>query len=45
MDISSLVYAFFNTPGVGGAVILTIFTGACLIYVYLTRWILRGGRK
>jgi len=44
MDISSLGYAFINTPGVGGVVILTVFITACTIYYFLARWIIAGGK-
>lgn len=44
MDISSLAYAFFNTPGVGGVIILVVFLGACAIYYRLTRWIIDGDK-
>lgn len=43
MEISSLAYAFINTPGVGGVVILLVFLTACSIYYVLTRWIIAGG--
>lgn len=42
MDITSLAYAFINTPGVGGVVILTVFVTACSIYYLLARWIIAG---
>ena len=45
MDISSLAYAFFNSPGVGGAVVLVVFGVASGLYFYLTRWIINGGTK
>lgn len=45
MDIGGLVYSFFNSPGPGGVVILVIFTGALILYVSLTRWILAGGKE
>lgn len=40
MDIGGLVKAFFNNPGVGGVVVLLVFGVACLIYFFLTRWII-----
>lgn len=45
MDISSLVYAFFNSPGVGGVIVTAVFGGACTIYFILARWIINGGKK
>jgi hypothetical protein len=45
MEISELIFAFFNSPGVGGVVVLVVFGVACGLYVYLTRWIIRGGKK
>ena len=42
MDISSLAYAFINTPGVGGIVITLVFVTACSIYYVLARWIIAG---
>ena len=44
MDLGQLGYAFINTPGVGGAVILTVYGTAVVVYVLLTRWILKGGK-
>jgi len=43
MDILGLAYAFINTPGVGGIVILLVFASACSLYYVLTRWIIAGG--
>lgn len=43
MDLGALGYAFINTAGVGGLVVMSVYTAACLIYFFLTRWIL-GGR-
>jgi hypothetical protein len=45
MDILSLAYAFINTPGVGGVVIMTVFITACSIYFVLTRWIIAGAER
>ncbi len=45
MDIYNLVYTFFNSPGPGGVVVMLVYTGACVIYYFLTRWILAGGSK
>jgi hypothetical protein len=44
METGNLVNAFFNTAGVGGAVVMIIFLAACGIYIKLTRWILAGGQ-
>lgn len=45
MDILKLVYAFFNTPGIGGAIVLIVFLGAMTLYYFLARWIIQGGKK
>jgi hypothetical protein len=44
MDLGALGYAFINTAGVGGLVVMSVYILACLIYFFLTRWILGGGR-
>lgn len=44
MDLGQLGYAFINTAGIGGMVVLTVYSVALLTYFFLTRWILRGGR-
>ena len=44
MDIGGLVHTFFNNAGPGGVVVMLIFGTACLIYFFLTRWIVSGGR-
>lgn len=44
MDLGQLGYAFINTAGIGGMVVLFVYTLAMVIYFLLTRWILRGGR-
>lgn len=43
MDLGQLGYAFINTAGVGGAVVVTVYSAAAGIYFFLTRWILKGG--
>jgi hypothetical protein len=45
MEISNLVYAFFDSDGPGGVVILAVLLLACVVYYVLTRWILAGGEK
>ena len=45
MDISSLAYAFFNSPGPGGVAVLIVFGIAGGLYFSLTRWIIKGGKK
>jgi len=45
MDLGQLGYAFINTAGIGGIVVLSVYTGALVIYFFLTRWILRGAPK
>lgn len=44
MDIGNLLYALINTPGVGGVIVMLVFTVALGLYIYLTRWILYGGK-
>ena len=45
MEISNLVYAFFDSDGPGGIVILAVLLLACVVYYVLTRWILAGGKN
>lgn len=45
MEINNLVFAFFDSDGPGGVVILVVLLLACGIYYVLTRWILAGGKK
>ena len=45
VDIGALATAFFNTPGVGGAIVILVFGGACGLYIGLLRWVLRGGKE
>ena len=45
MEISNLVYAFFDSDGPGGIVILAVLLLACVVYYVLTRWILAGRKK
>ena len=44
MDIGSLIKTFFDSPGIGGGVVLVVITAAIVIYILLTRWIIAGGR-
>ncbi len=44
MDLGQLGYAFINTAGIGGIVVMTVYITALIIYYFLTRWILQGGR-
>ena len=34
MDLGNLGYAFINTAGVGGAVVLTVYGAAFVIYYF-----------
>ena len=43
MDIGSLLHSLIDTPGIGGIIVVGVFTLAIVIYVVLTRWILAGG--
>ena len=45
MEISNLIYAFFDSDGPGGIVILAVLLLACVVYYVLTRWILAGGKN
>jgi len=45
MSVSELVFAFFNTPGIGGIVVFSVFGMAVAVYITLTRWILKGGEE
>jgi hypothetical protein len=45
MGISDLISFFITTDGPGGFVVLGVLGLACIIYVYLTRWILAGGKQ
>jgi HAMP domain-containing protein len=45
MDLGQLGYAFINTAGIGGMVVLSVYLLALVIYFFLTRWILRGGKE
>lgn len=45
MDIPGLAYAFINTPGVGGVIIMLVFGTAVVLYYLLTRWIIAGGES
>lgn len=45
MDIGTLVHAFFDNAGPGGVVVLLVIGGACMIYYFLTRWIVAVGNE
>jgi len=45
MSIGEVVFTFFNTPGIGGVAVFTVFSTAVVIYITLTRWILKGGEE
>jgi len=45
MDIGSLVRTFFDSPGIGGGVVLVVITAAIVIYILLTHWIIAGGKE
>lgn len=42
MDIGNLLYVLINTPGIGGVIVMIVFTFALALYTILTRWILNG---
>lgn len=45
MNIGDMVSAFFTSPGPGGIVILTVVTLAAVVYFFLIRWIMAGGKS
>jgi hypothetical protein len=45
VDIGSLVHSFLTNAGPGGIFAMSILLLALLIYLGLTRWILRGGKE
>ncbi|GAB4280497.1 MAG: hypothetical protein Kow0080_33420 [Candidatus Promineifilaceae bacterium] len=45
MSFSELGYAFVNTPGIGGIVVMSVIIIAITVYVFLTRWIIQGGQE
>ncbi len=44
MDLGSLFNYLINSPGIGGAIAMTVLCGAIVFYVFLARWIVRGAR-
>ncbi|MEK6220822.1 MAG: hypothetical protein N2D54_01065 [Chloroflexota bacterium] len=44
MSFGELVHNFFVTPGPGGVVVVTVIIFATTFYIYLTRWIIQGGK-
>lgn len=45
MSFSELGYAFVNTPGIGGIVVMSVIIIAITVYIFLTRWIIAGGQE
>ena len=45
MDIGGVVHTFFNNAGPGGVFALLVVGTACLIYYFLTRWIVSVGKE
>ena len=45
MDIGGVVHAFFNNAGPGGVFALIIVGGACTLYYFLVRWVVRTGKR
>lgn len=43
MNIGAVVHAFFDNAGPGGVVVLLVIGGACVLYYFLTRWIVSAG--
>ncbi len=44
MDIALLVKSFFDSPGPGGVIVVTVLCVAILVYIGITRWIISGGK-
>ena len=44
MNLNELISAFFRSSGPGGAVVIGVVVIASVIYFYLTRWIMDGGK-
>ena len=44
MDIAGVVHAFFNNAGPGGVFALFIVGGACTLYYFLVRWVVKTGK-
>jgi hypothetical protein len=45
MDIGGVVHAFFNNAGPGGVFALIIVGGACTLYYFMVRWVVRTGKR
>jgi len=45
MSFSELGYAFINTAGIGGVVVMSVIVIALAVYYNLTRWIMKGGEE
>lgn len=45
MDIANLVTSFFDSPGPGGVIVVSVLLAAILVYTFVTRWIIGGGKK
>jgi hypothetical protein len=45
MDIGGVVHAFFDNAGPGGVFALLVVGAACVIYYFLTRWIVTAGKQ
>ncbi len=43
MNIGELLGELVNVAGVGGFIVVAVFTTACVVYTLLLRWVLRGG--
>ncbi len=44
MDIGGVVHASFNNAGPGGVFALFIVGGACALYFFLVRWVVKTGK-
>lgn len=45
MSITELLAALFTSSGPGGVVVIVVIGLAAIIYFWLTRWILQGGKE
>ncbi|MFQ5398840.1 MAG: hypothetical protein ACE5E7_04495 [Anaerolineae bacterium] len=45
MSFGELGYAFVNTAGIGGIVVMSVIVIALAVYYNLTRWIMKGGEE
>jgi hypothetical protein len=44
MIVNELINTFFRSSGPGGAVVIGVVVIASVVFIYLTRWIMDGGK-